>query len=170
MPLSDYLPVSGESYGQTDGHVYLKPAGTLQPFVWGGECMALGDGDVDLGGMATTVRQDVRGGLKRDSVRVAAPGPASGTLSMKRVQHNRMKTILRGCLWIIDKRMHCEGIDRDSWNKWEEITRVCHGKFTNRTITGVGWENTEADAMVSMPYTALNEYDIYRLSGEGFAT
>ena len=170
MALSDYLPVSGDSFGIGAGHVYLKPHGTFQPFVWGGECMRLDDGTLNTGAVTITAKQDVRGGLKRDSIRVGMPGEASGTLVMKRVQANRMKTVLLNCFWIIDKRVHCgEGIDRDAWNQWEEITRVCAAKFTGRTISGTGWDNAQDDAMVNMPYTALVEEDIYRLSGEGYA-
>ena len=158
------MTTSSNVYGLTDGTVYLKKHDTLTPFVWGGRCMRLEEGTETLGGFAVTTRQNPRGGIERDGVRLEAPGETTTSLVMKRKQRDTMKTELRRCLYNIDQRMHCSGIDRDSPYKWEEITRYCMSKMTDRALTGTSWEGDE-EAMVTFSVAALSVEDIYRVSG-----
>jgi len=155
---------TGNSYGLQDGSVYIKKYGTLDPFVWGGRCWRLEDSSETLGGMTVTTRFNPRGGVERDTVRDEAPGNSSGTLAMKRLQADRAKTDLRRCKWILDQRMQCGGMDRDAPFKWEEITRQCYVKFSERSTSGTNWEGDE-DAMVTLPWVALYTDDIYRVGG-----
>jgi len=148
----------------TDGTVYLKKHNTLTPFIWGGRCMRLEEGTETLGGFAVTTRQNPRGGIERDGVRLEAPGETTTSLAMKRMQRDSMKTELRRCMYDLDLRIHCSGIDRDSPYKWEEITRYCKSKMTDRALTGTSWEGDE-EAMVTFSVTALSVEDIYRVSG-----
>lgn len=159
------MSTSGKVYGLQDGHVYLRQYGTLDPFTWGGRCMRMAEHSDGLGGYSVTHRQSPRGGIEIDGARAEAAGGVSGTVEMKRVQYDRQKTNLRTCLYEVDQRMHCGGMDRDHWNKWEEITRACMSKFTERSMTGTGWD-TDEDAMVTMPYSGLYEIDIYRVGGQ----
>jgi len=124
----------GRSLSTQDGCVWLRRHDSFDSFVWGGRCMRLEEGSVADGGMSITTRQNPRGGVERDRTHMELPGLAEGTMVMKRLQYDRNKTALRRCFWDIDKRIHCAGMDRDAWNKWEEITRVCGAKFTERTI------------------------------------
>jgi len=158
------MATSGNVYGVTDSHVYLKKHGVLTPFVWGGRCMRLEDGTEALGGVNVTTRQNPRGGLERDGVRAEGPGATTTGLAMKRIQRDTMKTELRRCFYDVDKRVHCSGIDRDSPYKWEEITRFCQAKMTDRRTSGTAWEGTDED-MVTFSVTALSVDDIYRVSG-----
>ena len=159
------MPTTGNVYGITDGAVYLKKHATLAPFVWGGRCMKLEDGTDNLGGVTVTTRFNPRGGVERGGVRLDAPGDVTTTLAMKRIQADTMKTELKMCFWDLDQRMHCSGIDRDAWTKWEEITRYCMAKMTDRVISGINWEGDE-DSMVTFSVSALESYDIYRVSAE----
>lgn len=158
------MATSGNVYGIVDGTVYLKKHDALTPFVWGGRCMKLEEGTETLGGFAVTTRQNPRGGIERDGVRMEAPGETTTTLAMKRMQRDTMKTELRRCLYDLDLRMHCSGVDRDSPYKWEEITRYCKSKMTDRAISGSGWEGDE-ESMVTFSVAALSVEDIYRVSG-----
>ena len=159
------MPTTGNVYGIQDGAVYLKKHATLAPFVWGGRCMKLEDGTDNLGGVTVTTRFNPRGGVERGGVRLDAPGDVTTTLAMKRIQADTMKTELKMCFWDLDQRMHCSGIGRDAWTKWEEITRYCMAKMTDRTISGISWEGDE-DAMVTFSVSALESYDIYRVSAQ----
>jgi len=169
MGLEDFLPLSGDSYGLTDGHVYIKRRDTFEPYVWGGKCMRVDEQTVTLRKMNITTRQSVDGGVERHQVRLDPPGESTFTLEMKRVQANHFKTLMRTCLWNVDHRVHCEGGDRDAWNKWEEITRLCVAAADERRMSGSNWEDTGADQMVTFPMTALETVDIYRVNGEGLA-
>lgn len=159
------MATTGNVYGLQDGHVYLKKAGSLNPYEWGGRCMRLDEGTETLGGLTVTTRQNPRGGVERGGVRQEAPGLVSGSLIMKRLQGDTMKTALKSCLWNVDERVHCSGIDRDSPFKWEEITRYCIAKMSDRAISGTSWDADE-DAMVTFTVTALYMEDIYRVKGE----
>jgi len=159
----------GLSYGLQDVSVYIKQYGTLDPFVWGGKCWRLDDSSQTLGGMTVTTKFNPRGGVERDGVRDEPPGETSGTLVMKRVQADRAKTDLRRCKWILDQRMQCGGLDRDAHTRWEEITRFCLLKFNERGMSGSNWEGDE-DAMVTLPWVALDVDDIYRVGGSEITT
>lgn len=155
---------TGNAYGLTDTSVYIKQYATLDPFVWGGRCWRLDDSSETLGGMTVTTRFNPRGGVERDTVRDEASGESSGTLVMKRLQADRAKTDLKRCKWILDQRIQCGGLDRDSPYKWEEITRHCYIKFSERGLSGSNWEGDE-DAMVTLPWVGLYSEDIYRVGG-----
>jgi len=159
---------TGDSYGLQDGSIYIKKHDGLDPFIWGGRCWRLEDSSETLGGMSITTRFNPRGGVERDSIRAEAPGETSGTLIMKRLQADRAKTDLRRCYWDIDQRMQCGGMDRDAWEKWEEITRFCYSKFNERGLSGTNWEGDE-DATVNLPYVSLSVEDIYRVGGSEYA-
>ena len=170
MSLSDYLPTKGNATGVTDGHVYLKRYLNNEAFVWGGKCMRIsGDIDTDNGSPSITTRQAVDGGIERDQIREGAPGQTSFLLEMKDSQGNLFKTIVQKCWWVIDKRTHCGGHNRDAWNEWVEITRMCPSKASGRTLTGTDWENPEGEVMAGFPMTALETIDLYRLTGVGGA-
>lgn len=159
------MPTTGNVYGIQDGTVYLKKHATLAPFVWGGRCMKLEDGTDNLGGVTVTTRFNPRGGVERGGIRLDAPGDVTTNLVMKRIQADTMKTQLKMCFWDLDQRMHCSGMDRDAWTRWEEITRYCQAKMTDRTISGINWEGDE-DSMVSFSVSALDSYDIYRVTAQ----
>jgi photosystem II stability/assembly factor-like uncharacterized protein len=160
---------TGNAYGLQDSSVYIKQYGTLDAFVWGGRCWRLDDSSETLGGMTITTRFNPRGGVERDQARDEAPGESSGTLVMKRLQADRAKTDLRRCKYVLDQRFQCGGLDRDSPYAWEEITRQCYVKFNERSLTGSNWEGDE-DAMVTLPWVALNTDDIYRVGGAEIVT
>lgn len=155
---------SGSAYGLQDGSVYIKNYDTLDPFIWGGRCWRMEDSSETLGGVTVTTRFDPRGGIERDTVRAEPPGETSGTLVMKRLQADRAKSDLRHCYWILDQRMQCAGMDRDAWERWEEITRYCQAKFNERGLAGTSWEGDE-DALVNLPFVALSVDDVYRVGG-----
>lgn len=145
--------------------VYLKLHSGFYSFVWGGRCMRLEETTETLGDISVTTRQNPRGGLERDGVNVGAPGLASGTLAMKRIAADTMKTELKTCFWDLDKRYHCDGIDLDAWNKWVEISRLCQTKTGDRALGGssFGPEDSE-ESMVTFTANALYEEDIYRVA------
>ena len=166
MALADYLPMDGDAFGMSDGHVYIKKHDTFEPYVWGGKCMRVDEQTVALRKLAITTRQSVDGGVERHQVRREPPGESSFTLIMKRIQANHFKTLITTCLWHVDHRVHCEGQNRDSWNNWTEITRECVAGADERRMSGSGWEDTTGDALVTVPMTSLTTVDIYRTGGE----
>jgi len=159
----------GRSLSTQDGCVWLRRHGGLEAFVWGGRCMRIDENSVADGGLTITTRQDPRGGVERDRTHSELPGMAEGTVTMKRQMYDRNKTTMRKCMWDVDKRIHCDGMDRDAWNKWLEITRVCAAKFTERSQSGTTWEEGE-DAMINFPYSGFDEVDIYRVQGSAGAS
>ena len=147
--------------------VYLKLHSGLDPFVWGGRCMRLEETTESLGDITVTTRQNPRGGLERDGVTAGAPGLASGTLAMKRIAADTVKTELKTCFWDVDKRYHCDGIDLDAWNKWDEISRLCMTKMGDRALGGGSFGPEDAEeSMVTFAANALYEEDIYRVAAE----
>ena len=167
--LEDYLPMDGDAFGMADGHVYLKSEGTFDPYVWGGKCMRIDEQTIALRKLAITLRQAVGGGVERHQVRYEPPGESSFSLIMKRVQASRIKTLLMSCLWSIDHRVHCNGMERDNPNGWKEITRFVVSAADERRMSGSGWEDATGDMMVTFPMTALDGVDLYRVNGEGAA-
>jgi len=165
MALHD-TPAGGTgTFSLFSGTVWLKKTLTFDAFEWGGACMRIdGEGSETLGAMTITHRQNPRGGVERDSVRLDPPGEATLTLMMKHKQGNRKKSELRKCLWIIDERQHCK--DKDAFNQWKEITRYCTCKANTRTLSGTGFDPSDEDAMVGLPNTCLWVDDVYRVSGE----
>ena len=166
MGLEDFLPLTGDSYGLTDGHVYLKRKETLEPYVWGGSCMRIDEQTIALRKMNITQQQAIGGGIERHQARLDPPGESTFTIEMKRTQASRFKTLMRTCLWNVDHRVHCEGGRRDAWNDWQEITRFCTAAPDERRMSGSHWEEA-GDAMITFPMTALDTVDIYRVTGEG---
>lgn len=160
---------TGRTLSTQDGTVWLQRYAAFEAFIWGGRCMRVEEGSVSEGGVTVTTRQNPRGGIERDAVHEEPPGMAEGTLVMKRTMYDRNKTVLRSCYWNIDKRIHCAGMDRDAWNEWEEITRVCQAKFGDRSMSGTSWDEGE-DALINMSYTGMDEVDIYRVSGSAKAS
>ena len=167
MRLGDALPMTGNAYGLTDGHVYLKQAGTLDPYVWGGLCMRIDEQTIALRKASITMRQAIGGGVERHQIRYDPPGPGTFSLIMKRTQASQIKTMLMECSWNVDHRVHCEGGDRDGPHDWEEITRFCLSGADERRMSGSGWEDTTGDMMVTIPMTSLDGVDLYRVNGEG---
>lgn len=159
------MATTGNVYGVQDGAVYLKQWDTFDPFTWGGRCMRLEEGTETLGGVTVTTRFNPRGGVERGGVRMEPPGATSTSIVMKRLQGDTMKTTLRTCLWDVDERMHCSGMDRDSPFAWKEITRYCRAKMSDRAVAGSTWDADE-DAMITFTVTAMMVDDIYRVSGE----
>jgi len=145
------------------GTVYVKAYGDFSRFVWGGECVYIGDITDERGGLSVTTRADAReGGLRRDGVLVEAPGTVSTTLSMKRIMQDKLKSRLRSCFWLFDKRTQCR--DFDSPQAWTEIERVYRGKVGTRTTTpGTAIMYANAEDMVNFDITALEDWDIYRI-------
>jgi len=169
MGLEDFLPLTGDSYGMADGHVYLKRRDTMEPYVWGGSCMRIDEQTIALRKMSVTTQQAIGGGIERHQARQDPPGESTFTLEMKRTQASRFKTLMRTCFWNIDHRIHCGGARRDAWNEWEEITRFCVASADERRMSGSHWEDTGSDMMTTFPMTALDAVDIYRVTGEGAA-
>jgi len=165
MALHETPTGSTGTFSLFTGTVWLKETPTFDSFDWGGKCMRI-DGDVTetLRAMTVTHRQNPRGGVERDGVRLDPPAEVSLTLMMKHMQADRKKSQLARCLWIIDQRQYCT--DKDAWNKWEEITRYCTCAAASRTMSGTGYDPSDADAMVGLPNTCLFGEDIYRLNGE----
>ena len=106
---------TGKTYGLQDASVYLKKYNTFDPFIWGGRCMRLDETGSDEGGVNVTTRQDPRGGIERDAVRLDVPGPSTTSLVLKRLQADRVRTELRTCFWEVDKRYSCLGTNRNNW-------------------------------------------------------
>lgn len=165
--MPDIQTVTGTVYHEVDGYPWIGKYHSFEGMIWAGACARLDAGTVEDGDMTVHTRQNARGGLERDpNVRVGTPGEASGSLIIKLVQSNRMREILRKCLWILDKRFGCEGRDRDAFNAWETIVRVCPTNFGRREITGTNLEDPGVEAMVTHGYVGLNELDIFRVSSE----
>ena len=164
--LDKYLPLLGVPFSITDAHVYLKRYGDGDPFVGGGKAMRIsGDIDTDNGSPSTSTRLNINGGIELDQMREGAPGSTNFVLEMKDTQGNVFKSLLGNCWWIIDKRTHCKGRNRDAWNEWVDIERMCPSKASGRTVSGTDWENPEAESMVGFPMTALNTVTLRRLTG-----
>ena len=156
---------TGLTYGLQDASVYLKKYNTFDPFIWGGRCMRLDDTSVEEGGVTVTTRQNPRGGVERDAIRLDVPGAATADLVLKRLQADRVRTDLRTCFWEVDKRYSCQGTNRDSPFSWEQIDRLIPAKTVSRSSSGSSWEGDE-DAMVTLSMSALDEIDIYRVTAE----
>jgi hypothetical protein len=151
-------------WGAIEGTVYLKKSQGVDPFTWGGGGMRLDEGAETTGGIAVTTRFDPGGGMERTGLVDDAPGAATTSLIMKRAQGDRVKDALKSCLWDIDQRFHCEGKDRDSPFRWEEITRYCNARVSERALTGTSWDVDE-DAVATFSVTAEYVDDIYRVTG-----
>lgn len=152
------------------GNVYLKEAGTFNRYVWGGRRMRVDDIQDAIGSVNTTTRFNARGGVERDSLLKDVPGAVTTSIVMKHEQADRMKSELAANFWHVDKRMHVEGRDRDAPDKWVEIRRLLWGKATQRTDPGTTWE-AEAEGLITLPWSALDAYDIYTVSyAEGAGT
>ena len=165
MPLSETPSGSTGQFSLFSGTVWLKQTSSFDPFSWGGACMRIdGDGSETLGALTVTHRQNPRGGVERDGIRIDPPAEATLTLMMKHRQANRKKTELRTCLWIVDQRQYCK--DKDAWNQWDEITRYCTCAANSRTITGTGFDPSDEDAMIGIAETCMFVDDVYRVSGE----
>jgi len=167
MALSNYLPMTGNAYGMADGHVYLKQASTFDPYAWGGRCMRIDEQTIALRKGTATMRQATGGGVERHQMRYEPPGESAFSLIMKRTQASQIKTLLMSCDWHVDHRIHCDGAGRDNPHGWEEITRFCFSGADERRMSGSGWEDTTGDQMITIPMTALDGVDIYRVTGEG---
>lgn len=149
-----------------DSAVYLALHDSFDPFVWGGGCMRREEGTEELGGFTPTTQQNPRGGLIRDGVMEDPPGLWSGTLAMKRLAGDARKSELKYCYWDVDLRYFCEGKNLDAWNEWDEISRACRAKASNRKMSGSSFSEEDAEAMVSFDLNALYEEDIYRVYAE----
>jgi hypothetical protein len=142
------------------GNVYLKPAGTFERYVWGGNRMRLDEIQDALGDVSTTTKFNARGGVQRDSLLKDIPGVVTTSIVMKHEQADRMKSELAADFWHVDKRMHVEGRDRDAPDKWVEIRRLMWGKATQRTDPATSWE-AEEEGLITIPWSALDAVDIY---------
>lgn len=143
--------------------VWVQRYADFARFVWGGECLTIGDISDERGGLSVTTRADARaGGLRRDGVLLDPPGTVSTSLSMKRVRGDKLKSELRRCFWLFDKRTQCQ--DFDDPQAWTEIERVYRAKVGSRTTTpGTSIGDTAAEDMVNFDVTALDDIDLYRL-------
>ena len=161
--MADIITPDGPVATSQGGTVYVKRHGDFSPFVWGGECVYIGDISDERGGLNVTTRANAReGGLQRDGVLVDPPGNVSTTLSMKRLRGDKLKTALRNCFWIFDKRTQCN--DFDDPLAWSEIERVYQAKVGTRTTTpGTTIADANGEEMVNFDITALEDVDIYRV-------
>lgn len=159
------MSLANNVYTTQAGTVYLKRAGTFDPFIWGGGRMRVDEGSDELGGVTTTTKQSAAGGIERDSVLQEAQGPASIQVVMKHEAGNRMKTELKKCWWHVDRRTSCAGRDRDDPFGWEEITRFAWQKAGSRSTPASTWESEE-EALINVPFNGLDSFDIYRVNGE----
>ena len=164
--MADITTPEGSVATTQGGTVYIKRAGDWSRFVWGGPCLWIGDITDERGGLNVTTRANEReGGLRRDGVLVDPPGNVSTTLSMKRLQSDKLKTHLRNCFWHFDKRTQCNNFDDPLF--WREIERVYRAKVGTRTTTpGTAIMESNTEDMVNFDVTALNDYDIYRVNIE----
>ena len=156
------MALSGQTATTQAGTVYLKKAATFDPFEWGGRWMRLDESTDNRGSLSASTRQNPRGGVERDRLNQDVPGTVDFSIVMKQRIGDRRKTELLRCFWIVDRRTHCEGRDRDDPNAWLEITRKCFGRASGRTTPATSWDGEE-DALVTVPMQALNEYDIYQV-------
>ena len=161
--MADIITPDGPVANSQGGTVYIKRYGDFSRFIWGGECVYVGDISNELGGLNITTRANAReGGLRRDGVLIDPPGNVSTTLSMKRLRGDRLKTALSKCFWIFDKRTQCNNFDDPTY--WNEIERVYQAKVGTRTTTpGTAIRDANAEAMVNFDVTALEGVDIYRV-------
>ena len=165
MSFKDWI-TEGTVLKTQDEAIWIKRWGTFDAFQWLGRCAKVDEGTENLGDISVTQRLNPRGGLERDSVLTGAPGEASTTLTIKRLQADKKKTDLRNCFWNVDQRTQCGGMDSDSWNKWDEIIRYCYGKATERGIPGTAYDGDNEEQVVTFPWKALWIDDIYRVQGE----
>jgi len=162
------LPITpdGVAAKTQGGTVYVKRFFDWTQHVWGGECVTIGEINDGGTGIEITTRADARnGGIRRDGVLSQPPATATSTLSMKRLRGDRLKTILRNCFWLLDKRTQCDAFDDKT--RWREIERLYFAKFGPRTTTpGTTMAEASADEMVNFAVTALESVDIYRVNAE----
>jgi len=161
--MADIQTPNGPVATTQGGTIYVKRYGDFSRFVWGGECVYIGDIADERGGMNVTTRANAReGGLRRDGVLIEPPGNVTTTLSMKRLRGDKLKSRLKNCFWIFDKRTQCN--DFDSPLGWEEIERVYKARVGTRTTTpGTAISDANAEDMVNFDITALEDWDLYRL-------
>ena len=143
--------------------VYVQPYGSFERFTWAGECVYIGDIADERGGLNVTTRGNAReGGIKRDGVLLDPFGNVTTTLGMKRVRGDKLKTLLKSCFWVLDKRTQCN--DFDDPLQWSEIERVYRAKVNTRTTTpGTSIGGASTEEMVNFSITALEDWDIYRV-------
>ena len=167
--MADIITPDGPVATTQGGTVYVKRYGDFSRFIPGGDCVYIGDITDELGGLNVTTRANAReGGLRRDGVLLDPPGTVSTTLSMKRLRGDKLKTRLKSCFWIFDKRTQCN--DFDDPTAWSEIERVYRAKVGTRTTTpGTSIMEANAEDMINFDITALDDVDLYRLHVESAA-
>jgi len=165
MSFRDWI-TEGTVLKSQDEAIWIKRANTFDAFQWLGRCAKVDEGTENLGDLTVTQRLNPRGGLERDSVLSGAPGEATTTLTLKRLQADKKKSDLRNCFWNLDQRTQCGGMDSDAWNKWDEIIRHCYGKATERGIPGTAYDGDNEEQVVTFPWKSLYIDDLYRVQGE----
>ena len=165
MSFRDWI-TEGTVLKSQDEAIWIKRANTFDAFQWLGRCAKVDEGTENLGDLTVTQRLNPRGGLERDSVLSGAPGEATTTLTLKRLQADKKKSDLRNCFWNLDQRTQCGGMDSDAWNKWDEIIRHCYGKATERGIPGTAYDGDNEEQVVTFPWKSLWVDDLYRVTGE----
>ena len=161
--MTTLITPDGPTATSQGGTVYVKRFGDFSRFVWAGECVYIGDISDERGGLNITTRANaLEGGVRRDGILVDPPGNVSTALSMKRIRGDRLKSMLRSCFWMFDKRTQCN--DFDDPLAWLEIERVYRAKVGTRTTTpGTAIMDANAEEMVNFDITALEDFDIYRV-------
>lgn len=147
-----------------DDTIWIQRFGNFDAFKWVGGCARLDDGTYTLGDLTVTQKQNPRGGLMRDQVLTGPPGEATNTLTIKRLLGDRKRADLMSCFWNIDQRTNCK--DRDGWNAWKEIIRLCEGKATERGTPGTAYDGDNVEQVITFPWKALSLIDIWRVIGE----
>ncbi len=157
------MTLSGTKATTQAGTVYVKQSGTFDRFEWLGAVTRLDESTNNIGGLTLTTAQNPRGGIMRDGVNQDVPGTVDFSIVMKQLLGNRKKTELLKCWFNVDRRTMCGGRDRDDPFAWKEIVRKCYGKATTRTTPATSWEGEE-DALITIPFSALDEFDIYQVT------
>jgi len=147
-----------------DDTIWIQKHGNFDSFAWLGGCAKVDEGTYSLGDMTITQKQNPRGGIMRDSVLVGPPGEATNTLTIKRIHGDRKRADLMNCFWNIDQRTNCK--DRDDWNGWTEIIRLCQGKATERGNPGTAYDGDNTEQVFTFPWKALSLVDVWRVVGE----
>jgi len=143
--------------------IYIKMLGDTEPYQWAGRKAQLGAITTPYGAVTATTAFNPRGGLYKDGVLVAEPGEVTTELTIKHVQHSRMRSALLNRSFNLDKRTHMSGKDKDSPTRWEDIERIVNARITDRT-TAATTSAGEEEALITLPVSGQSNVDIYRTS------
>lgn len=156
------------NFNTQSGVVYIKKANSADPYTWAGRFAQLAEIVTPYGDQTPTQAFNPRGGIYVDGTLTAEAGVVTTTMTIKAEHYSRARTELVGKKFNIDRRMHIEGVDRDSPNSWIDIERMMEAKATTRTTPKTA-STAQEEAMVEIPFSGRTTVDIYRVNYSDYA-